>query len=217
MPVVKPRSNGFKGNTYLLVNAANSSATFYFAEIAKENNMATLVGETTGGSQQGLNGGMMFFLRLPNSTIEIDIPIIGSFSAEKPQGGIQPDIIVAQTVQDLIKGEDKVIEETRSLIKRISGRLTRPETVHHHADLVEQFPHTQRRPEDKQAQQHLHVSPDPEAANRLYDVANIRQKQERQQDDKQPVERVVAPEYIDHANRQGDDAKDYRQAIRNFR
>jgi C-terminal processing protease CtpA/Prc len=118
MPVVKPRSNGFKGNTYLLVNAANSSATFYFAEIAKENKLATLIGETTGGSQKGLNGGMMFFLRLPNSGIEIDIPIVGSFSAEKPQGGIQPDIIVKQTVEELTKGEDKVIEETRNMIKK---------------------------------------------------------------------------------------------------
>ncbi len=117
-PVVKSRGNGFKGNTYLLVNAANSSATFYLAEIAKENKLATLIGETTGGSQQGLNGGMMFFLRLPNTGIEIDIPIVGSFSAEKPQGGIQPDVTVRQTVADLIKNQDKVIEETLNLIKK---------------------------------------------------------------------------------------------------
>jgi hypothetical protein len=72
---------------------------------------------------------MMFFLRLPNSGIEIDIPVVGSFSAEKPQGGIQPDIIIRETVEDLIKGKDKVIEETRNVIKKttnLSAQTPRP-------------------------------------------------------------------------------------------
>ncbi len=115
--VVKASSNGFKGDTYLLINAANSSATFYFAEIAKENKLATLIGETTGGSQKGLNGGTMFFLRLPNSQIEIDLPIIGAFSDEKPYGGIIPDIIVAQSIEDIINGADQVIIETQRIIR----------------------------------------------------------------------------------------------------
>lgn len=114
--VVKPFANAFKGDIYLLINAANSSATFYLAEIAKENKLATLIGETTGGSQKGLNAGTMFFLRLPFSKIEIDIPIVGTFSNDKPIGGIVPDVIVSETVEDIIKGEDKIIMTTRKLI-----------------------------------------------------------------------------------------------------
>ncbi|MCU0393636.1 MAG: S41 family peptidase [Thermoflexibacter sp.] len=115
---IQPSKNAFEGNIYLLVNAFNSSATFYFAEIAKENKLATLIGETTGGSQKGLNAGTLFFLRLPNSKIEIDIPIIGTFSDNKAEGGIVPDIIVKPTVADLIKGEDKVLKITQEMIQK---------------------------------------------------------------------------------------------------
>ncbi len=114
---IKPRSNAFRGNTYLLINAVNSSATFYFAEIAKANNMATLVGETTGGNQQGLNAGTMFFLRLPNSQIEVDIPIVGTFSTDKPYGGIVPDVAVLVSPGDIASGKDPVLEKTRLLIE----------------------------------------------------------------------------------------------------
>jgi C-terminal processing protease CtpA/Prc len=118
MAEIQPLNSAFDGNAYLLVNASNSSATFYLAEIAKENKLATLIGETTGGSQKGLNGGMMFFLRLPNSKIEIDIPIIGAFSSEKVDSGIVPDIVVKQTVEDIIKGEDTVIKAVREIIAK---------------------------------------------------------------------------------------------------
>jgi hypothetical protein len=115
---IQPSKNAFEGNTYLLVNAVNSSATFYFAEIAKENKLATLIGETTGGSQKGLNAGTMFFLRLPNSKIEIDIPIIGSFSVDKPSEGIKPDIVVKQSKNSIIKGEDNVLKITQEVINK---------------------------------------------------------------------------------------------------
>jgi hypothetical protein len=115
---IQPFKNAFEGNTYLLVNGSNSSATFYFAEIAKENKLATLIGEPTGGNQQGLNAGTMFFLRLPNSKIEIDIPIIGTFSDDKSAGGIIPDVLVKPTLEDLIKGEDKVLKVTQEMIKK---------------------------------------------------------------------------------------------------
>ncbi|MFZ2898599.1 MAG: S41 family peptidase [Saprospiraceae bacterium] len=115
--IVKPAKNAFKGDVFLLVNAANSSATFYFAELARANRIATLVGEPTGGSQKGLNGGAMFFLRLPNSKIEIDIPIIGTFSTEKEDKGITPDHLVAETAEDIINGTDPVILFTKALIK----------------------------------------------------------------------------------------------------
>lgn len=115
---VEPMSKGFKGNVYLLVNEANSSATFYFAELAKSSRLATLVGTTTGGSQKGLNGGTMFFFRLPNSKIEFDIPIIGTFSLEKPDIGIAADIEVRETVESLRSGIDPVIVKVKELIDK---------------------------------------------------------------------------------------------------
>lgn len=115
---MQPVKNAFQGNVYLLVNGSNSSATFYFAEIVKENKLATLIGEPTGGSKKGLNAGTMFFLRLPNSKIEIDIPIIGSFSEDKTEGGILPDIYVKPGIEDIVNGVDKVLKTCQDIIKK---------------------------------------------------------------------------------------------------
>lgn len=114
--VIDPFPEAFQGKVYLLVNASNSSASFYLAEIARENHLATLIGETTGGSQQGLNAGTMFFLRLPNSQIEIDIPIIGSFSEDKPRGGIEPNLSVESRPSDIVNGTDPVTAAALRLI-----------------------------------------------------------------------------------------------------
>ena len=111
----------FEGNVYLLTNGANSSASFFLAEAAKANALATLVGETTGGNQKGINGGMMFFVRLPHSQIEFDIPVIGMYSEEKPDAGIIPDYEVKTTVDDLVNGRDPVIEKVKALIAERKG------------------------------------------------------------------------------------------------
>ena len=110
---VKPSSKAYQGKVYLLVDAANSSATFYFAELAQRNALATLVGQPTGGSQKGMNGGVMFFVRLPHSRIEFDIPLIGAFSPELPDEGIRPDVEVFETVESLRAGVDPVLEKVR--------------------------------------------------------------------------------------------------------
>jgi len=106
----KPKKNNFKGKVYLLTSAENSSATHIMSTYAKKYELATLVGQETGGNQKGLNGGYMFFLRLPNSRIELDIPVFGinilKDTPETYDGGIRPDIPVEKNVDDLISGAD---------------------------------------------------------------------------------------------------------------
>ena len=92
---IKPKKPRFDGQVYLLIDASNSSATFFMADIMKREKMATLVGSTNGGNQRGMNGGRMFFLTLPNSKIEVDIPLIGYYAkSDMPDGGIDPDITI---------------------------------------------------------------------------------------------------------------------------
>lgn len=116
IPVSK---NAFPGQVYLLINAANSSATFYLAQLLQKNKLATLVGQPTGGSQRGTNGGLIAFLRLPNSGIEVDIPVFGSFPLEeKPARGIIPDVIVEPDVDDFFRETDTVLEKVLWLIQQ---------------------------------------------------------------------------------------------------
>jgi hypothetical protein len=113
-----PSENPYQGKVYLLVDADNSSSTFYLAKMMKELGLATLVGQTTGGNLRGLNGGNTVFLRLPNSRIEVDIPLLGAFAREEmPDEGVKPDIVVKQSVEDLIEGKDAVLEYVKKKVR----------------------------------------------------------------------------------------------------
>lgn len=109
--VVRPRGPRFTGRLVVLCDAANSSATFQFADAVQRNRLGTLVGEPTGGNQRGINGGAFFFLRLPHSGLEIDLPLIGLFpTSERPDAGVVPDHLVSLTQADIAAGRDRGFE-----------------------------------------------------------------------------------------------------------
>ncbi|WP_224248708.1 S41 family peptidase [Hyalangium gracile] len=116
--VIKASAQPFKGLTYVLVDASNSSATFEFALALRQNKLATLVGQPTGGNQRGINGGAFFFLRLPRSKLEVDLPLIGFFPLEeRPDAGLVPDIEITPRVQDIARGTDT---ELQALMKHLA-------------------------------------------------------------------------------------------------
>lgn len=79
----------------------------------------TLVGQPTGGNRRGINGGAFFFLRLPHSKIEIDLPLIGFFpSGTRPDAGLLPDVSVESTVKDLVQNIDTELDAVK---KRLQG------------------------------------------------------------------------------------------------
>lgn len=116
--VIKASAPRFEGRTFVLVDASNSSATFQFAQTVQRNKLATLVGQPTGGNQRGINGGAFFFLRLPNSKIEVDLPLIGFFpEGEAADAGLQPDILVAPKVEDIARGVDTELSTLRERLR----------------------------------------------------------------------------------------------------
>ena len=95
----------------MLIDATNSSATFQFAENIQRHHLGTLIGQPTGGSQRGINGGAFFFVRLPHSGIEMDLPLIGTFPpSPAPDAGIAPDILIKPTTSDVASGQDDALE-----------------------------------------------------------------------------------------------------------
>lgn len=101
-----PRTPRFAGKTALLIGPKNSSATFEMALLYRQAKLGILVGEATGGTQQGLNGGKMFFLRLPGSHFEVDLPIQHYYHPGKPDTGVQPDYEVHVSQADIAQGRD---------------------------------------------------------------------------------------------------------------
>lgn len=123
--VIRAAGPRFAGKVAVLVGAANSSATFQFAQAVQRGGLGTLVGQPTGGNQRGINGGAFFFLRLPNSGLEADLPLIGFFpKVEQPDAGLTPDLLVPMSRADLARGVDTELESARRLIR--GGRGARP-------------------------------------------------------------------------------------------
>jgi hypothetical protein len=117
--VIRPVAKPFRGKFYVLIDANNSSATFQFALTVQQNKLGTLIGQPTGGNQRGINGGAFFFLRLPKTQIEMDLPLIGNFpSSPQPDAGLAPDILVTPTLQDIIEGKDVEMATIKELQRK---------------------------------------------------------------------------------------------------
>lgn len=114
--LIRPKGPRFKGNVVVLTDAQNSSATFQFASTIKATGLARLMGEPAGGNQRGINGGGYFFVRLPASGLEADLPLIGYFPhGPKPDAGLAPDIAIAPTTEDIAAKRDRVLESALRL------------------------------------------------------------------------------------------------------
>jgi hypothetical protein len=115
--IIAPAAPRFAGKVAVLVSATNSSATFQFARRVQRNRLATLIGEPTGGNRRGINGGAYFFVRLPDSGLEFDLPLIGYFpTTPQPDAGILPDVLVPLTAAWLASGRDAVLERALAMV-----------------------------------------------------------------------------------------------------
>jgi Peptidase family S41 len=123
---ITPVDQPFAGRTIVLVGPQNSSAGFLLARDAQASAAATLLGQTTGGNQRGLNGGQLAWINLPASGVGVDIPLIASFtrlkSGEPPDAGITPDVVVAPRFEDAQAGVDTEMQAAQTLIARWRGQ-----------------------------------------------------------------------------------------------
>lgn len=117
--VIPARGPRIAARVAVLTSAVNSSATFQFAARCRQTGFARLFGGTTGGNRRGINGGAFFFVRLPDSGLEFDLPLIGTFpTAPQPDAGIIPDVAVTPTANDIAAGRDPVLDAALSWLAR---------------------------------------------------------------------------------------------------
>lgn len=118
-PAVTPFANSFGGRAFLLVDPGNASAAFQFADYIQSNKLATVVGQTTGGNKQGINGGNYLFLSLPNSKIEVDIPVyFQSPGKDRRDESVTPDFVVKREPGDIAAGIDREIQTVVRIMNR---------------------------------------------------------------------------------------------------
>ncbi|MBX2872070.1 MAG: hypothetical protein KTR30_08220 [Saprospiraceae bacterium] len=118
----KKKPTVFKGEIYLLTSPRNGSLAYYLAKDFRTFKVGTSLGQETDGNLRGINGGQILFLRLPNSGIEIDFPIMGDFSlTPQPNQGVMPDIPIQPNFEDAQKGIDTEMEQLLKIIRQSRG------------------------------------------------------------------------------------------------
>ncbi|MEO0857035.1 MAG: S41 family peptidase [Bacteroidota bacterium] len=114
---VSPAPDAFDGKVAVLIDAGPSSATFYLADTIQQAGAAPLVGQTTGGSLKGLNGGQMVFLTLPHTGFAVDVPLYGSRPVTPgPDRGVAPDVLVEPNVDAIVARRDPELEAALALL-----------------------------------------------------------------------------------------------------
>jgi len=109
---IVPKGPRFTGKVIVLSSAQNSSATFQFIDLVRRAGLARIYGQPTGGNQRGINGGSFFFVRLPNSGLEADLPLVGLFpKIAKPDAGLRPDLRIDPTPEDIASGYDRGLQK----------------------------------------------------------------------------------------------------------
>lgn len=114
---IVPRPPRIAAPVAALIGPVNSSATFSFARRAEETGLVRLFGETTGGSLRGINGGAYFFVRLPESGLEFDVPLKGYYPERtQPDRGLKPDDFAPPSPSDIASGRDRAMERATGWI-----------------------------------------------------------------------------------------------------
>ena len=121
--VLKSSENHFDGPVYVLIDGGSFSASPAFTVLADYYKRATFIGEETGGVSSG-GAGSDIGPTLPGSHLHVRFPVESYFLVEKSNArrGTLPTHAVTQTVDDLAKGRDTVLEFTRELIRSGKGR-----------------------------------------------------------------------------------------------
>lgn len=113
--VIQPVADRIPVPVAVLMGPINSSATFSFVRRVREAGAARLIGQPSGGNLRGINGGAMFFVKLPESGLEFDLPLKGYFP-ERAQSDapVMPDRLVRETAADIAAGYDRTMAAARA-------------------------------------------------------------------------------------------------------
>ncbi|WP_288243248.1 S41 family peptidase [uncultured Chryseobacterium sp.] len=105
----KPDKNAFNGKIFVLINGASFSASSILTSKLKNDKRAILVGEETGGANDGTVAGFYSYQTLPNSRIDLPIGLVfvqPDITPANTKKGVTPDIQVKETMDDIIHKRD---------------------------------------------------------------------------------------------------------------
>ncbi len=105
----KPNKDAFIGKVFVLINGGSFSASSIFSAKLKNDKRAVLVGEETGGANDGTVAGFYSYQTLPNSKIDLPIGVLlvqPNIDFTDTKKGVVPDVKISGTMQDILNQKD---------------------------------------------------------------------------------------------------------------
>ncbi|MEM1412905.1 MAG: S41 family peptidase [Pseudomonadota bacterium] len=118
---LKPKKLAFDGELIVLTSDENSSGSTNLIAFLDGLGRATLVGEKTGGSAEGVTAGVLFFLELPESGVRTRLPFFrytNNVPSFERGMGVTPDLAAPMTVEAFLTGRDPAMEAAQALLDR---------------------------------------------------------------------------------------------------
>lgn len=120
----KPKKDYFfKEKVYVLTNGGTFSAASFVATYLQQLSKATVIGEETGGSVVGTNAMLFTFIKLPETEINLRMPLyrvnhlINLDNQIDKKQGVMPNKRLTYTLTEVLEHKDKEMELVNELIK----------------------------------------------------------------------------------------------------
>jgi C-terminal processing protease CtpA/Prc len=108
----------FDGNVFVLTSVATFSSGHWFAVLAKDNDLGTIVGEPTGNAPSSYGDVPTF--RLPRTGFTFTVSHkrwVRPNPKNDPADALYPDILVYTTLDDVINGIDPQLDQLRAIVR----------------------------------------------------------------------------------------------------
>ncbi len=105
----KPKENNFKGKIYVLINGSSFSAASILPSKLKNDKRAFLVGEETGGANDGTVAGRYSTEKLPHSKLQLPIGLMlikPHINFTETKKGVTPDLELIPTLEEVLQKKD---------------------------------------------------------------------------------------------------------------
>ena len=105
----KPKKNNFKGKVYVLINGSSFSAASILPSTLKDEKRAFLVGEETGGANDGTVAGRYSTEKLKNSKLYLPIGLMliqPNIKFTNTKKGVVPDKEIIPTLEEILQKKD---------------------------------------------------------------------------------------------------------------
>lgn len=118
--IKNPKKTNFKGELYVLINGSSFSASSIISSKIKNDKRGILVGEETGGANDGSVAGRYSTETLPNSKIKLPIGLMlikGNIEPTNTMKGVTPNVEIIPSLQEILQKKDPQLDWVLKKIK----------------------------------------------------------------------------------------------------